>query len=180
MIASGTEQAFGHEGDEVAAKKPRRKVPQESAECGPELSPSQRIAIMALASGETQIDAAAAANVDRTTIQRWLKLPAFSAELDAEVEALIGEARRELRRHALTFARALVEVAQAGEGPHGTGRVQAAKEGLNRAGIVEVSEVRSAVEHSGRVDVGLDVRAALAEASDDALDSLISRLRPKA
>jgi hypothetical protein len=51
-------------------------------EPGDELSPAQRLALAAIASGSTFSMAARAANVDRRTVYRWRQEPAFKRVLD--------------------------------------------------------------------------------------------------
>lgn len=60
------------------------------------LSSRQGLALEALLAGESQQAAAAAANVTGRTITRWLKEPAFAAELAQQNEDAVQNAARRL------------------------------------------------------------------------------------
>ena len=51
-----------------------------------ELPPQQRAAAVALAAGETQLEAAALAGVDARTVYRWRQTPVFIAAVEHEAE----------------------------------------------------------------------------------------------
>lgn len=66
---------------------------QQNATSADGLSPAQEKALMALLAGQTVTAAAKAANVDRTTVYRWLRHPDHRAFRTA-----LEDGRRELRQ----------------------------------------------------------------------------------
>jgi len=73
------------------------------------VSPSQWLAVAALAGGATNLEAAIAAKVNRRTIQRWLNNDTVFAQLLAdELERTVGESLRVLKANATAAARLLV------------------------------------------------------------------------
>lgn len=78
-----------------------------------ELTPKRRLAIEALAIGLSPMEAAKRAGVNRSTLYRWRRDPAFAAELrrvDAEAMARLGRGIMALSSAAIVaIARALQE-----------------------------------------------------------------------
>jgi len=79
----------------------------------PELSTKQRRVIVAILGGMTFTDAASDARVGRSTVQRWLRDPEFTAALQAESGAAMAGARG---RFGLLLDRALTVLDQAMHG----------------------------------------------------------------
>ena len=129
--------------------------------------------MLCLAGGGSQIEAATEAGVDRTTIQRWLRNPEFVAAVDAEIEAALASARKSLRAAAPKAVSALLSIAGNEEAPE-SARVQAAKEILNRVGLVEATVVQHAGHDGGPLKA---FGVALSDADDDTVRALASALR---
>lgn len=126
---------------------PRRRPANPDA-----LTPQQQQAVVVLAGGGTQEEAARAVGVQRSTVTGWMARAYFVAAVDAEVDAALAEARRRLRAAAPLAVSALLDVANDPDQP-GAARVSAAKEVLNRIGLVEATEVRHAGHDGGPLPI---------------------------
>jgi len=90
-------------------------------------------ALELLAAGQPVGHVARTLGRNKGTVYRWLENETFAAELDRMLEAAKYSALRILRGNAEAFASTIVEVAALGD-PVG-GRVQAAKDALDRLGL---------------------------------------------
>jgi hypothetical protein len=93
-----------------------------------------------LSEGRRVDEVASALSVTKAAVYKWLDNEAFAAELDAMLDAAKRSALRILRGNAEKFAETLARVADTGDAVGG--RVQAAKDGLDRIGLAPPKEVK--------------------------------------
>lgn len=97
------------------------------------LSPRQQIAIDVLAAGRTQKEAADAADVTRETVNRWKRVPAFTAALNAR----LAEHRRANGIKAMSVTTRAIEVIE--EAIDG-GDVRAARDWIRLVGVDRIAD----------------------------------------
>jgi len=97
-------------------------------------------ALLMLSEGRRVDEVASALSVTKAAVYKWLDNEAFAAELDAMLDAAKRSALRILRGNAEKFAETLARVADTGDAVGG--RVQAAKDGLDRIGLAPPKEVK--------------------------------------
>jgi phage terminase small subunit len=120
----------------------------------PELTPRQTRAIAALLTCDTREASAKAAGVSVRTLQRWINLPGFAAELGRQRSKLLDATATELIRGSASCARALVDIAN----------------GRTRASAPRVAAARAVVDLAHR----FDERAEYLERFE-ALEELVNR-----
>jgi hypothetical protein len=136
----------------------RPRGPRKLAEVagGDPLTIKQRLAVLALASGKTCVEAAADVGVTTEALRLWRADPAFRSALEVEIETVVGDARQDMRRRASAVVESLVGIAISGESE--PARVAAAREVLSRIGIAE----RTEQVVTATVDATVSVREAVA------------------
>lgn len=104
-----------------------------------------------LAGGKSLSEAARLAKVSRSTVARRRKDPEFVALIEQEVEALVGESRRQLVSHANTVTAVLVSIA-GDKSEKATSRVAACRSvleyGLRFSEMVDVKSRLSSLEEA--------------------------------
>lgn len=104
-------------------------------------SPKRRKAAELIAKGElNNTEIATECGVSARSLYKWRRAPEFDVYVKELEEAIKGEAKRFLFRHALAAAQRLVDLAESGKLSDKI-RLQATIEVLNRSGVITVSAI---------------------------------------
>jgi transcriptional regulator with XRE-family HTH domain len=118
-----------------------------------QLSQKQRLAVLLMASGTTQKEAADLVGVDKQTISRWKKLAAFKNHLDkkaAEVEAEVEQARDVLIEGAFLAALRMLYSLDSGDEAVA---LRAAGGILDRVGISKIQKLEHTGSEGGPIEI---------------------------
>jgi hypothetical protein len=135
-----------------------------------EVSPAQALALEALLSGKSVVDAAAAAGVDRTTVHRWLRdNAAFVSEYQTNRAELVGHIRRELATLGQDAVKAFRECLAMEHPNYAAVRLRAALAVLKMLGADQPEEVRPTTVDEVETQM-------MAKASKAKMDKLLASL----
>jgi hypothetical protein len=119
-----------------------------------EVSPAQALALKALLSGKSIVEAAAAAEVDRTTVHRWLRDdPAFIAEYQTDRAEIVGRIRRELATLGEDAVKAFRECLAMEHPDNAAVRLRAALDVLKMLGVNRPEQCNATTAHEASIAI---------------------------